>query len=288
MDNIKIGIIGGTGLYSIEGIEEIDRIEIETPFGQPSDSIRILSISERKVAFLPRHGEGHTTLPSELPVQANIWAFKKLGVERLISVSAVGSLKEELKPRDIVIPSQIIDRTKSRPSTYFGNGIVGHISFADPFCPQLSGLLYETIKKEGFRVHTNETYICMEGPQFSTRAESNLYRMWGGGVIGMTAIPEAKLAREAEICYVLMSMVTDYDCWKEGEEEVSVEMIIENLNANREAAGKVLKSFIKEIPEKRECGCGEAAKYAIITSPDKISAETKEKLGLFYSKYWKS
>jgi len=288
MENIKIGIIGGTGLYSIEGIEEIDRIEIETPFGQPSDSIRILSISERKVAFLPRHGEGHTILPSELPVRANIWAFKKLGVERLISISAVGSLKEELKPRDIVIPSQIIDRTKSRPSTYFGNGIVGHISFADPFCPQLSGLLYETIKKEGFRVHTNETYICIEGPQFSTRAESNLYRMWGGGVIGMTAIPEAKLAREAEICYVLMAMVTDYDCWKEGEEEVSVEMIIENLNANREAAGKVLKSVIKEIPEKRECECGEATKYAIITSPDKISAETKEKLGLFYSKYWKS
>lgn len=288
MEDIKIGIIGGTGLYSIEGIEEIDSVEIETPFGKPSDSIRIISIYGKKVAFLPRHGEGHTILPTELPVKANIWGFKKLGVERLISVSAVGSLKEEIKPKDIVVPSQIIDRTNSRPSTYFGNGIVGHISFADPFCPQLSELILETIREEGFRVHKNETYICMEGPQFSTRAESNLYRMWGGGVLGMTAIPEAKLAREAEICYVLMAMVTDYDCWKEGEEEVSVEMIIENLNANREAAGKVLKSIINKIPDERTCKCGQAARYAIITSPDKISQEIKEKLGLFYSKYWKS
>ncbi len=286
MEKIKIAVIGGTGLYKIEGIEILDELKIETPFGSPSDKITIAKIDDVKVAFLPRHGVGHRFLPTEIPVKANIWALKSMGVERIIAVSAVGSLKEEIKPRDIVIPDQIIDRTKSRVNSFFGNGIVGHVSFADPFCNDLRAILMDTVKKLGYSYHYGGTYICMEGPLFSTRAESNLYRSWGGSVIGMTAIPEAKLAREAEMCYGMLAFSTDYDCWKEDEQDVTIEMVIENLTANTKAAQEIIKSVVKRIPEERTCSCAEAAKYAIITDPALIPEETKNSLELFYGKYW--
>ena len=287
MENIKIAVIGGTGLYKIDGIEIKEELDIDTPFGKPSDKITIANIDGKDVAFLPRHGVGHRFLPTEIPVKANIWALKKIGVERIIAVSAVGSLKEEIKPRDIVIPDQIIDRTKSRVNSYFGNGTVGHVAFADPFCNDLRNILLNTVNGLGYKVHFGGTYICMEGPLFSTRAESNLYRSWGGSVIGMTAIPEAKLAREAEICYGMLAFATDYDCWKEDEEDVTIEMVVENLRANTEAAQKIIKDVIKNIPEERTCICKDAAKYAIITDPSLIPPDIKKKLELFYGKYWK-
>jgi 5'-methylthioadenosine phosphorylase len=286
MGGVKTAIIGGTGLYSMENISIVESIDLDTPFGKPSDSIKIARINDREAAFLPRHGIGHRYLPTEIPVKANIWALKKLGVERIISVSAVGSLKEKIQPRDIIIPNQIIDRTKSRANSFFGNGIVGHISFADPFCMDLSAVLNDTVHDLKYRVHRDETYICMEGPVFSTRAESNLYRSWGGGVIGMTAVPEAKLAREAEICYAMLALSTDYDCWKEDEEAVSIEMVVENLKANTEAAGAILREVVGNISEERTCACREAAKYAIITDRSMIPVSEKEKLSLFYGKYW--
>ena len=286
MDSVRIAVIGGTGLYKIEGIEIKDEIDIDTPFGKPSDKITVTSFDGVNVAFLPRHGVGHRFLPTEIPVKANIWALKKIGVERIIAVSAVGSLKEEISPRDIVIPDQIIDRTKSRSNSFFGDGIVGHVAFADPYCNDLRAILLNTVKELGYKVHFGGTYICMEGPLFSTRAESNLYRSWGGSVIGMTALPEAKLAREAEICYGMLAFPTDYDCWKEDEEDVSIEMVVENLKANTSAAQEIIKKAIKSIPEKRTCTCKDAAKYAIITDPAAIPKETKNKLDLFYGKYW--
>jgi len=287
MEKVKIAIIGGTGLYRIEDFKIIDRINIDTPFGKPSDKITIGSYKDNTVAFLPRHGIEHRLLPTEIPVKANIWALKKLGVERIISVSAVGSLKEEIRPRDIVIPDQIIDRTKERANSFFGNGIVGHVSFAEPFCIELSNILYNTAKKLGFRVHKDQTYVCMEGPLFSTKAESNMYRAWGGGIIGMTAIPEAKLAREAEICYATIAIPTDYDCWKVSEESVTIEMVVENLNANTDTAKSIIKSVIERIPEKRNCGCKDAASHAIITDKDSIPESAKKSLDIFYGKYWK-
>jgi 5'-methylthioadenosine phosphorylase len=287
MDNPKLAFIGGTGLYQIEGIDIIESVDVATPFGKPSDSIKIGRYRERTVAFLPRHGVGHRFLPSEIPVKANIWALKKIGIQRIIAVSAVGSLKEEIRPRDMVVPAQIIDRTKQRPSSYFGNGVVGHVGFADPFCVELAGLLYETVKALSFRVHRDETYVCMEGPLFSTRAESNLYRSWGGGVIGMTAIPESKLAREAEICYALLAMSTDYDCWKEDGEDVTIEMIVQNLKTNTSAAQSIIMKFIERMPEEMGCSCHEAARFAILTDKDHIPAEVRKSLDLFYGKYWK-
>jgi 5'-methylthioadenosine phosphorylase len=229
---------------------------------------------------------GHRLLPSEIPARANIWALKKIGVQRIIAVSAVGSLKEEIRPRDLIIPNQIIDRTKHRQSSFFGEGVVGHLGFADPFCGDLADLLYNVVKELGYRVHRNETYLCMEGPIFSTRAESNLYRSWGGGVIGMTAIPESKLAREAEICYALLSLSTDYDCWKEGEEDVTIEMIVQNLQANTSAAQAIIKRVIEEAPEDEACACHSAAQYAILTDVEHIPQKTRKALGLFYDKYW--
>jgi 5'-methylthioadenosine phosphorylase len=287
MDRVKLAIIGGTGLYQVEGMTVTDSVDLNTPFGKPSDSIKIAQYNGRQIAFLPRHGRGHRFLPTEIPVQANMWALKKIGAEKIIAVSAVGSLKEEIKPRDIVIPNQIIDRTKIRPLSFFGNGVVGHLSFADPFCAELADLLYQTVKEKGYRVHRDETYVCMEGPLFSTRAESNLYRSWGGGVIGMTAVPESKLAREAEMCYALMALSTDYDCWKEGEEDVTIEMIIQNLTANAEAAQSIIKGLIEKVSEDTTCGCQEAARYAILTNKEHIPADMKRKLSLFYDKYWK-
>lgn len=284
---VKLAFIGGTGLYQIDGLEIVDSVDIDTPFGKPSDSIKIAQFGDRKAAFLPRHGVGHRYLPTEIPVKANIWALKKIGVEKIIAVSAVGSLKEEIRPRDIVIPDQIIDRTKQRPSTFFGEGLVGHLGFADPFCSELSDLLYTTVKDLGYRVHRDETYVCMEGPLFSTRAESHMYRSWGGGVIGMTAIPESKLAREAELCYALIAMSTDYDCWKEDEEDVTIEMIVQNLQANTAAAQSVIKRLMETIQDDGTCGCQEAAQFAILTNPKLIPEDVKKKLGLFYEKYWK-
>ena len=287
MAEAKIAIIGGTGLYSIEGAKVVDSVDIDTPFGKTSDCITLAKIGDSTVAFLPRHGVGHRHLPSEIPVKANIWALKYLGVERIISVSAVGSLKEEIRPRDVVIPGQIIDRTKVRPNSFFGNGVVGHVSFADPFCPVMSGLLYETGIQLGHAAHRNETYVCMEGPLFSTRAESRLYRSWGGGVIGMTAVPEAKLAREAEICYAMIALSTDYDCWKEGEEDVTIEMVFDNLKKAQGAAKEMIRAAIGRVPAERSCACGSAARFAIATDKNLIPGQAKKELELFYGKYWK-
>jgi 5'-methylthioadenosine phosphorylase len=287
MNDVKLAFIGGTGLYNIEGLEIVDSIDMDTPFGIPSDSVKVAMLGERKAAFLPRHGVGHRFLPTEIPVKANIWALKKIGVEKIIAVSAVGSLKEEIRPRDLVIPDQIIDRTKHRASTFFGDGLVAHLGFADPFCKDLAELLYATVKNLGFRVHRGETYVCMEGPIFSTRAESNMYRSWGGGVIGMTAIPESKLAREAEMCYALLALSTDYDCWKEDEEDVTIEMIVQNLQANASAAQEVIKRLMETVPDSGTCNCQEAAQFAILTDKDHIPEHIREKLSLFYAKYWK-
>ncbi|MFW6180237.1 MAG: S-methyl-5'-thioadenosine phosphorylase [Spirochaetota bacterium] len=283
---MSLAFIGGTGIYRMEGVEDLEELRVDTPFGPPSDLIKRTRVGGREVFFLPRHGAGHRLLPSEIPARANIWALKKLGVTRVIGVSAVGSLKEDIRPRDIVIPSQVIDRTRSRPSTFFGDGVVGHVSFADPFCPDLAGLLYDCVQELDYRVHRGETYVCMEGPAFSTRAESTLYRSWGGGVIGMTALPEAKLAREAELCYAVMATSTDYDCWKEEEEAVTVDMIVQNIQANTRAAHAVLARVIQRVPETADCGCGEAARHAILTDPSRIPREVRERLRPLYGKYW--
>ncbi len=280
-----IGIIGGSGLYNIEGIKDIKTVSIDTPFGKPSDSYTVGTLEGRKVAFLPRHGKGHTILPSELNFRANIYGMKNLGVEHIIAVSAVGSMKEEIKPLDIVIPDQFFDRTRGRISTFFGEGIVGHVSFADPVCETLATTLFNAAKSAGARAHKGGTYLCMEGPMFSTRAESNVYRQWGVSVIGMTNLQEAKLAREAEICYSTLAMATDYDCWHVGEEAVTLEMIIGNLNKNAETAKRILKTAIPKIEQKRSCACATAAQNAIVTHKDLIPENTKKKLDILFGKY---
>ncbi len=285
MAEARIGIIGGSGLYQIEGLSHIEEVRISTPFGDPSDAITLGSLEGVRVAFLPRHGKGHRISPTELPARANIYALKSLGVEWIISVSAVGSLKEEIHPLDLVIPDQLIDRTKSRVNSFFGGGLVAHVSFAEPFCPVLSHILYQTAKKVRAKVHKGGTCIVMEGPLFSTRAESFLYRSWGASVIGMTALPEAKLAREAETCYATLAFVTDYDCWHESHESVTIEMVVANLQRNIEVAKKVLKTVVTQIPEKRECFCATALKDAIITSPQRIPTQLKKELTLLIGKY---
>jgi 5'-methylthioadenosine phosphorylase len=284
----RIGVIGGSGLYDITEFKKLDEIKIKTPFGQPSDKIIIGKFGDSEnIAFLPRHGKGHRLLPTEVNSKANIWAFKYLGVERIIAVSAVGSLKEEIRPGDVVIPDQIIDRTKSRPNSFFGNGIVGHVAFAEPFCPELRNLLYDTAKNLNFKVHPKGTYVCMEGPLFSTKAESNLYRSWNADLIGMTSLPEAKLAREAEICYATIALPTDYDCWYETEETVSVELVVQRLNENIKKAKEIIKNVINKIPIERNCICKNAAENAIMTDPKYINKKTFKKLKLFYGKYLK-
>jgi 5'-methylthioadenosine phosphorylase len=287
MQEARVGIIGGSGLYQLDGMTKVKETRVKTPFGDPSDAIILGEIAGVSTAFLPRHGVGHKILPSELPSKANIYALKSLGVEYIIAISTVGSLKEKIKPTDIVIPDQIIDRTFLRPDTFFGNGIVGHVTFADPYCPALSDVLYEAVHKTGGRVHDGGTCIVMEGPQFSTRAESELYRSWGADVILMTAIPEAKLAREAEICYGMMAIVTDYDCWNEVSEIVSIEMVIGNLRKTLETAKKALKHAIVNLPAKRECICRNALENAIITSPDMIPDKVKKDLKLIIGNYIK-
>lgn len=287
MEQARIGIIGGSGLYELEGMSHVKEVRISTPFGDPSDAIKLGDIEGVRSAFLPRHGVGHRFSPSELPSKANIYALKSLGVEYIIAISTVGSLKEKIKPTDIVIPDQIIDRTFLRPDTFFGNGIVGHVAFADPYCPVLSDLLYDAVHKTGTRVHDGGTCIIMEGPQFSTRAESELYRSWGADVILMTALPEAKLAREAEICYGMMAIVTDYDCWNEVSETVSIDMVISNLRKSIVVAKKALRHAIIGLPPKRECACGHALENAIITDPQVIPPEVKKGLSLIIGKYIK-
>ncbi len=283
----RIGIIGGSGLYDIEGLQSPKWVKVGTPFGEPSDEYLCANFSGVELAFLPRHGRGHCLLPSELNYAANIYGMKKLGVEMIISVSAVGSLKEEIKPLDILIPDQYVDRTnQARRTTFFGDGIVAHIALAEPTCPELSRIVYEVAKAQGLPVHLGGTYLNMEGPAFSTKAESNLYRNWGMDVIGMTNMAEARCAREAEICYITMAMVTDYDCWHESE-DVSIEMVIQNLLKNVDNAKKVLKEVIAKLPDKRDCICASALKNAIITDPALISEDIKKRLDIIIGKYIK-
>ncbi len=278
-----IAIIGGSGVYDTTMLDNVREVEIDTPFGKPSDAITIGSFGETNVAFLPRHGKGHRISPSKLNSRANILALKKLGVKRIISASAVGSLKLEHKPLDIVIPDQIFDRTRMRESTFFEDGIVVHIGFADPFCPQMSSLLADTTEELGYSVHNKGTYVCMEGPQFSTRAESRVYQSLGFDIIGMTALPEAKLAREAEICYSMIATVTDYDVWHE--EDVNIETVIANAMKNEEAVRNIIKEAIPRISLERNCICANALSGAIITAPEKIPVETRRKLNDLIGKY---
>lgn len=286
MEKVKIGVIGGSGIYDIEGITETRKQKISTPFGDPSDTIVIGNLEGIPVAFLPRHGRGHFIMPSELNSRANIYALKSLGVEQIISISACGSLKEELKPRDIVIPDQLFDRTRQRPYTFFGEGIVAHIGFANPYCPELSQTLYQAAKDLRLSVHLSGTYVCIEGPQFSTKAESKVFRSLGFSIIGMTNLPEAKLAREAEICYATLGLVTDYDVWKEGE-EVSVERVVGNLLANIENVKKLIKAVIPRLERERKCECASALAYAIQTHKWAINRRTAKKLDLLVGKYLK-
>ena len=285
----RIGIIGGSGLYKMEGLKDVEEIEISTPFGSPSDAIILGTLEETRVAFLARHGRNHTLLPSELPFRANIYAMKQLGVEYLISASAVGSLKAEAKPLDMVIPDQFIDRTKNRISTFFGEGIVAHIAFGEPICQNLAGVLGDAIASLNLpdvTLHDGGTYVCMEGPAFSTQAESHLYRSWDATVIGMTNLPEAKLAREAEIAYATLALVTDYDCWHPDHDGVTVEMVIGNLHKNAVNAQKVIQETVKRLSANPPASEAHSAlKYAILTNLEKAPAATKEKLALLLNKY---
>ena len=280
-----IGIIGGSGLYSMPGFEAHQECAIDTPWGAPSDPYVVGRLAGKEVAFLSRHGRGHRIAPSELNFRANIWGFKSLGVERILSLSAVGSLKLEHKPLDFVIPDQFVDRTRGRVSTFFGDGLVAHISFAHPICSQLARTALAATQTAGVNAKLGGTYLCMEGPAFSTLAESNLYRSWGMDVIGMTNLQEAKLAREAEICYVTIAMVTDYDCWHEDHDAVTVDQIIAVLNKNAENACKVIEAAVRSMPESRDCKCGSALAHALITDRKAIPEATKKKLELLVGKY---
>ena len=281
-----IVIIGGSGLYEIEGLSGVETVKVETPFGEPSDSIVLGELSEVPVAFLPRHGKGHRLNPTKIPARANIFALKSLGVERIISVSAVGSLRQELAPLDMVVPDQLIDRTRQRESTFFDEGLVAHISLAEPFCPVSSLALYQSSQELGIVAHSGGTMVVMEGPAFSTKAESFMYRSWGADIIGMTALPEAKLAREAEICYATMAWVTDYDCWHEEEAPVTVEMIVGNLLKNVAASKKLLRKVIPLLEGTRECSCATGLKDAIITPTDRVNDDFKKKMAPIIGKYF--
>jgi 5'-methylthioadenosine phosphorylase len=282
----EIGIIGGSGLYSMPGFEAQEEVAVETPWGSPSDPYVVGTLSGRRVAFLARHGRGHRISPSELNFRANIYGMKTLGVERILSLSAVGSLKLEHKPLDFVIPDQFFDRTRGRVSTFFGEGLVAHISFAHPICPQLSQTVYDACVAQGVSARKGGTYLCMEGPAFSTLAESNVYRSWGMDVIGMTNLQEAKLAREAEICYVTAAMVTDYDCWHEDHDAVTVADIIANLTKNAENAAKVVAAAVASLPASRDCKCSSALAHALITDPKTVPESTLRKLDLLVRKYF--
>jgi len=280
-----IGVIGGTGLYEINGLRDIETVDIDTPFGKPSDAIVLGKLDGIGVAFLPRHGRGHRILPSELPSRANIYALKSLGVERIIAVNSAGSFKEEIMPGTLVIPDQVIDCTKGRVNTFFGNGIVAHIPFAEPFCPELRQVVIAAATEAGAFVHSRGTFIAMEGPAFSTKAESYLYRSWGADIIGMTVLPEAKLAREAEICYASIACVTDYDCWREKAESVNVGMILDGMRRNIDVAKTIIKLSVARIHGMRRCECADALKNALVTAPELIPPEQKAKLKLIIGKY---
>jgi 5'-methylthioadenosine phosphorylase len=285
LSSSEIGIIGGSGLYSMPGLTGVREVRQQTPFGDPSDAYVLGTLEGRKVAFLARHGRGHRILPTELNFRANIHGFKQLGVERIVSISAVGSLKEEHKPLDFVIPDQFVDRTRHRVDTFFGEGVVAHVAFADPICPELARVVEAACKKSGVNGKHGGTYLCIEGPQFSTKAESNLYRSWGMDVIGMTNLQEAKLAREAEMCYVTVAMVTDYDCWHPQHDSVTVDQIVAVLLKNAENACNVVRATVAAIPKGRSCKCGAALAHAIITERDKIPPAAREKLKLILGKY---
>ena len=281
-----IGVIGGSGLYRMEGLEDVREVEVDTPFGKPSDALLIGRLEGVPVAFLPRHGRGHRLMPTELPVKANIYALKLLGVEQVISTSAVGSLREEISPLDLVVPNQLIDRTRLRENTFFGEGIVAHIAFGHPFCASLSKLLASAARDAGTTVHEGGTYVVVEGPAFSTKAESMTYRSWGASIIGMTALPEAKLAREAELCYATLACATDYDVWHETEADVSVEMVVNNLRRNVATSQSTLRTLLPQLArEERVCDCRDALQNAIITDPAAIAPETRQRLEAIVGKY---
>lgn len=287
MAKAEIGIIGGSGLYKMDGLTDIREERVETPFGDPSETFLLGKLEGRDVAFLARHGKGHRILPSELNFRANIFAMKKLGVTSILSVSAVGSLKEEHKPTDFVVPDQFIDRTFARDSTFFGDGVVGHVAFGDPVCPIVADVFVRACEEVGVVGKPGGTYVCMEGPQFSTRAESNLYRSWGADVIGMTNLQEAKLAREAEISYATLAMVTDYDCWYEGHDDVTVEQVIAVMHQNSGNAQKVVKTAVRVMPEDLSASPAQtAAKFAIMTDRNAIPDRTKQRLDVLFGKYW--
>ncbi len=289
MEQPVIGVIGGSGLYEIEGLSEVEEVMLETPFGAPSDAYITGQLAGAKMVFLPRHGRGHRYLPSEVNYRANIYGMKMLGVEQIISVSAVGSMKEEIVPGHIVIPDQFFDRTQGkRASTFFGNGVTGHVQFADPICGGLAAILADSASQVGATVHKGGTYICIEGPNFSTRAESNIYRSWGVDIIGMTNIPESRLAREAEICYGTVALATDYDCWHDGHDDVSVDAVIAIIKQNVATARQIIKAAVEKIVAQRtqrDCSCAEALKFAIMTEKSLIPAETKAALAPIIGKY---
>ncbi|MBJ6749727.1 S-methyl-5'-thioadenosine phosphorylase [Geomonas anaerohicana] len=286
MANEVIGVIGGSGLYEMEGMTGVTQVTVDTPFGRPSDEYVTGTLDGVQMVFLPRHGKGHRFTPSEVNYRANVYGMKKLGVTRIISVSAVGSLKEEIVPGHIVVPDQFIDRTRGfRKDTFFGNGIVGHVQFADPVCGELSDILYRAAGEVGATVHKGGCYVCMEGPAFSTRAESHMYRSFGASIIGMTNLTEAKLAREAEICYGVIALSTDYDCWHESHDDVSVEAIIEIIKNNVATAKKIIRQAVAQVAAGRGCACGEALKYAVISDTSVIPVETRENLELILGKY---
>ena len=285
MSSAQVAVIGGSGFYRMEGLSDTEELWGATPYGPTSDAFVLGTLAGTRVAFLARHGPGHRLLPSELPAQANIWALKTLGVERIIAVSAVGSLRPEIAPLHLVVPDQLIDRTRGRPSSFFGESLVAHIAFDEPFCPALSGLLVAAGRSQGATVHGGGTYVVIEGPAFSTKAESNLYRSWGAHVIGMTALPEAKLAREAEICYATLALVTDYDTWHATEERVSATLIIENLRRNVETAKQVVADVVRALPGAPACECRRALAAALVTAPELVSDETKRRLAPIIGRY---
>ena len=282
----EIGVIGGSGFYEMEGLTESERVQVPTPFGDPSSPFTVGALHGRRVAFLSRHAEGHRMLPAEVPARANIYAFKLLGVRRVLAVSAVGSLQQHIEPLHAVVPDQIIDRTRGRASTFFGEGLVAHIGFADPFCPDLSTWLAAAGDGAGAVTHHGGTMIVIEGPAFSTRAESELYRSWGADVIGMTALPEAKLAREAELCYGSLCLVTDYDVWHEHEEDVTAGLILTNLRQNVELARKIVGATVAGLSDERECECGDALGSALVTAPARVPVETRRRLAALLQRYW--
>jgi len=280
-----LGIIGGSGLYEMEGLRNVRRVTVRTPFGEPSDALTVGELQGRTLAFLPRHGRGHRLSPSQINYRANVYAMKKIGADAILSISAVGSMKERIRPGDIVVVDQFYDHTRIRPNTFFEGGIAGHIAFADPVCPALAGVVYDASRRAVRRVHRGGTYLCMEGPAFSTRAESTIYRKWGVDVIGMTNMPEAKLAREAELCYATLALATDYDCWHETEEDVTVGSILAILKTNVENSKRIVREVARRLPAPGGCHCREALRHALITDRKRIPAATRKRLSLLIGKY---